>query len=133
MYTGNEEKIGEDILIDNSRTPEDVISVEKAENGVEQLVINIPQEYIDNNVQSIQVWYLDNDDQRYVQNDVFYFVFGINLTPEDKANGYVKFNVSVLSTRDLRVFDESHKVIGKVKNVANSSEIETEQKYEEQQ
>lgn len=133
IYTGDEEKIGEDIFIDNSRTPEDVISVEKAENGVEQLVITIPQEYIDNNVQSIQVWYLDNDDQRYVQNDVFYFVFGINLTPEDKANGYVKFNVSVLSTRDLRVFDESHKIIGKVKNVANSSEIETEQKYEEQQ
>ena len=133
MYTGNEEKIGEDILIDNSRTPEDVISVEKAENGVEQLVITIPPKYINDDVQSIQIWYLDNDDQRYVQNDVFCFVFGINLTPEDKANGYVKFNVSVLSTRDLRVFDESHKVIGKVKNVANSSEIETEQKYEEQQ
>ena len=133
MYTGDEEKIGEDILIDNSRTPEDVISVEKAPNGIEQLVITIPQEYIDNNVQSIQVWYLDNDDQRYVQNDVFYFVFGVNLTDEDKSNGYVKFNVSVLSARDMRVFDENHKIIGKVKNVANSSEIETEQKYEEQQ
>lgn len=138
IYNGNEQKISDDITVDNMRTPQSILKVRNNGHNLEQLIVTIPQEYIDKNVKSIQVWYLDNDDQRYVKNDVFHFVWGINLDydellqqePDSDGNRYVKYNISVLSTRDLRVFDENHIEIGKVKNIANSSDFETEQTYE---
>ena len=54
------------------------------------------------------------------------FVFGVNLTEEDLTKGYVKINISLLSTKDTRVYDEHHNLIGEVENYASN---ESEKQY----
>lgn len=65
--------------------------------------------------QSVQLWYED-------ENGALNFVFGVNVDEKDFEKGKVDIYVSVLTNRDLRVFDELHNVIGEVKNVANITE-----------
>ena len=49
-------------------------------------------------------------------NNILKFVFGVNLTEEDKGKDNIQIYASLISNRDVNVYDENHNVIGKVKN-----------------
>lgn len=85
---------------------------------------------------SISVWY--KDELSYENNTEglittgekgYHFVFGINTgfvtVPSD-----IYINLSLLSKKDRRVFDEGHNLIGYVKNESNSTELVSTQRYE---
>ena len=44
------------------------------------------------------------------------FVFGVNIGEEDWKQGYVRVNVSIVSTKDTRVYDINHNLIGEITN-----------------
>ena len=122
--------ISSDFNVDTSRNPSYILSIQKnTQNGTTMLRTFIPRKYYDDGEKSVQIWYLENN--------VYHFVWGVNIEQDDFVenndgwgNAYINYYISVLSSRDLRVFDGTHKEIGKVKNIANSDEIETEQTYE---
>lgn len=70
---------------------------------------------IDSENKSIQYWFRDEE------SEAFKFVFGVNLTDEDFANGFVKIYISAIKSRDNRVFDENFDVIGKIVNFADNN------------
>lgn len=82
------------------------------DDGAPYLKIDIPKNY--NNIvydpTSVQVWY-------YV-NGSYKFVFGVNLTAEDKENSYVKIYISAISNKDPRVFTRDKQILdGYVQNL----------------
>lgn len=93
-----------------------------SDNGIEYIKVdlaNVPQE-----TKSVQYWYLENGSYK--------FVFGVNINNDDFTKGYVRINVSLLSTRDTRVYDNNHNLIGNVNNyvsINNDKEYGKEQYY----
>lgn len=83
---------------------------------------------VDEDVQSIQYWYFDMNSKSYV------FVIGFNITEEMQKNKKINIYSSLISSKDLRVWDEYNNVIGKIKNIADSNNIQDydEQKVEKQ-
>lgn len=63
--------------------------------------------------ESIQYYFLDNNSLN--------FVFGCNLTQQDWNNGYAIIFISMLSTRDTRIYDENHMIKAKTLNFANDT------------
>lgn len=66
------------------------------------------------NYKSVQFWYYDE------KQECCQFVFGVNFDRNEIANTFVRINVSLLRTKDTRVFDLGHNEIGKVHNYAES-------------
>ena len=86
--------------------------------------------------QSISVWY--KDELKYENNTEgliskgekgYHFVFGINTGFITTIQKYIYINLSLLSLKDRRVFDNGHNLIGYVKNEANSTELVSTQNY----
>ena len=94
---------------------------------------------------SIQYWYLDEAYGAYGSVDeddgngngfrttkdgdgLLHFVFGINLSEDSNAE---KIYISIIKHRNTAVYDDKHKIAGKVKNCANDSSYGT-QTYEEE-
>lgn len=77
------------------------------------------------NVKSIQLWYRD-------EGGALNFVFGVNVDENDFYKRRLDIHVSLITKKDMRVFDELHNEIGQVKNVANSEDYTdlVTQKYE---
>lgn len=50
------------------------------------------------------------------------FVFGVNVYDEDFEKGYIRINLSILSTRDTRVYDQKHNLIGYETNYVDKLE-----------
>ena len=76
---------------------------------------------------SIQLWYKDTNSKPYQENGedvngILNFVFGVNVDEKDFEKGKLDIHISMLTHRDMRVFDNLHNVVGEVKNVANISE-----------
>lgn len=77
---------------------------------------------IDRNTKSIQYWYNNNGELE--------FVFGVNITDEDWRNNYIKIYISLTSSRDTKVYDTNHRLVGETKNYADShSSFGWEQMY----
>lgn len=108
---------------------DEVISKIKDENGRDCLNI-----YIGNaptTAQSLAFYYEDNVDY-YKDSDGLWqadfskaslkFVFGVNISEEDKTNGYIRIYLSTLSSRDERVYDTYHNLIGTIYNYAEDTE-----------
>jgi hypothetical protein len=76
-------------------------------------------------VKSVQLWYRD-------EGGALNFVFGVNVDEEDFNKRRLEIHISLITHKDMRVFDKFHNVIGEVKNVANSEDVDdlTKQKYE---
>lgn len=86
---------------------------------------------------SIQYWYLDNVNVDYTTNDFginenslnfskssYKFVFGVNVTEEDYARGYVRIYISLLSNRETKVYDEYNNHIGYVTNYIEDNSVQ---------
>ena len=67
------------------------------------------------NIKSVQYWYWDTNTSSY------HFVFGVNITDEDKAKKYIKVYISVLTRKDTRVYDKKHNIVGNSLNYAKST------------
>ena len=77
------------------------------------------------NIKSVQYWYWDTNTSSY------HFVFGVNITDEDKAKKYIKVYISVLTKKDTRVYDKKHNVVGNSLNyVKSTKKFGKEQYYE---
>lgn len=97
--------------------------------------------YLNNNasnniiVNSVQYWYKNIVNENFVNEEDnvnhLNFVFGVNLTEEDKQRGYVKVYASLISNRDTRVYDGFHNVIGSVTNYLseNNDKLYGENQY----
>lgn len=98
----------------------DRFAIEKDDLGRDYLkvdLLNIPE-----SISSVQYWYLNNGS--------LHFVFGVNITEKDIQNGYVKIYLSLLSTRDTRVYDENNNLVGEIYNYAD---LNNDKKYGEGQ
>ena len=60
---------------------------------------------------SVQVWFANEN--------AFHFVFGVNLTDEDWAKGYVLVYLSELSRKDKRVYGLNRLPVGEIANYAS--------------
>ena len=77
------------------------------------------------NIKSVQYWYWDTNTSSY------HFVFGVNITDEDKIKKYIKVYISVLTKKDTRVYDKKHNVVGNSLNyVKSTKKFGKEQYYE---
>lgn len=57
--------------------------------------------------QSVQVWYYDEKSESY------HFVFGVNKEP---GNYSMELNISMVSTKNTKVYDENYNLVGNVTN-----------------
>ena len=66
---------------------------------------------------SVQLWYLDNIENG-VEPDIskasYKFVFGVNVTDEEREKNEVKIYISELSTLNKKVYDQNYNLIGNV-------------------
>lgn len=105
--------------ISNSRRVTNFMEVSQDSEGKFYIGIDITN--FDNDIKSIQYWYLDNiiynDDYSIDYSKASYkFVFGVNLTDKEIKQNYVKIYLSLLDNKDTRVYDSSHNVIGTIHN-----------------
>lgn len=92
----------------------------------DKLVVDLNNfEHKKDEVKSVQLWYKD-------EGGALNFVFGVNVDESDFEKGSLEIHISLITHKDMRVFDNMHNVIGEVKNVANSEDVDdlTKQKYE---
>lgn len=92
----------------------------------DKLVVDLYNfEHKKDEVKSVQLWYRD-------EGGALNFVFGVNVDEEDFNKRRLEIHISLITHKDMRVFDKFHNVIGEVKNVANSEDVDdlTKQKYE---
>ena len=64
-------------------------------------------------VKSVQYWYYDDNSKS------LHFVFGVNVDSADFTRGYVKVYLSMISTRNEKVYDYNHNCVGKIYNYAD--------------
>lgn len=105
----------------NNLSVKDVFEV-KVDKLASYIKVKLNQSWRNNNVKSVQYWYLDREDDT-VNNEYsgsYKFVFGVNVTESDYNAGYVKIYISEISSKDKRVFDEYHNEIGRLYNFATN-------------
>lgn len=85
-------------------------------------------------IKSIQVWYKDDFTYQNKTDGLissgekgYHFVFGVNV--DFSTNEYIYINLSLLSLKDKRVYDNARNLIGEVKNEANTTEPVSTQNY----
>ena len=110
--------------------PGDYLKVEY-ENDIPYLSIVLP--VMDKPYQSVQLWYLDN-----IENGVepdfskasYKFVFGVNVSQEEKNNYETRIYISELSTLNKKVYDQNYNLIGNVTDFGeNLSQTYGQQHY----
>lgn len=86
-------------------------------NSEKKITISLPNSMGNlDNYKSIQFWFYDYDEGMY------YFVFGVNMTSEEKQRRNITIYISQISDKDMRVYDEKHNFVGYVKNCANEQD-----------
>lgn len=80
------------------------------------IAVNIPS---DVDCSSIRFWFYNQEEKSYV------FVFGVNLTSEEKTNKYAKIYLSLMQTKDERVYNNTMERIGVIRNCATSDYTDT--------
>lgn len=82
---------------------------------------NKPYIYIDlslvpTDLKSIGYWFKNESSNSYN------FVFGVNITDEDRTNAHVKIYLSLLNNNVLEVYDKNNNLIGRIHNFASDNE-----------
>lgn len=67
--------------------------------------------------------WLSNNSTSFYDENLMKFVFGVNISEQDKANGYVKIYTSLISNRNPNVYDENYNIVGKVHNYADNEDF----------
>lgn len=106
---------------------EDIFSVESFKGAYEEgptedegiqfygkrLSINL--EKVPANAKSLQYWYEDNGSLK--------FVFGVNITEEDREKNKIYVYASLITKRDSKVYDENNIVVGNVLNYLDKNNL----------
>ena len=89
-------------------------------------------------VQSVQLWYKDEYTYKNRTDGLitkgekgYHFVFGVNTGFVTVVQPKLYINLSLLSKKDRRVFDEGHNLVGYIRNEAKSTELISSQNYDE--
>lgn len=88
----------------------DVFKIEQND-GSEYIKIDLTN--IPSGQKSVQYWFYDNGSIK--------FVFGANISAEDKLNGYIKIYLSTLSTKNTKVYDNLNNVVGEIFNYVDQT------------
>lgn len=107
--------------------------------------IRVNLENVPKNTKSVNYWYFDfntayNKDYTNKE-DIIYsytpeqsgyrFVFGVNVTPEDIARGYIDIYITKTTNRDERVFDNVGRQIGVIHNCIDGNGAYTAPTYQQ--
>ena len=103
-----------------SRPLNEIIFV--SENNYPYISINLA--YLPSEANSIQYWFYDTYETNAEgvpinptsHSNSYRFVFGVNVTDADRNVGEIKVYLSLTSTKDNRIYDAMHNVIGKNHN-----------------
>lgn len=87
-------------------TISDIFDVDSSVDEENKITIDLST--IPETAKSVQYWFANNNSIR--------LVFGVNITEQDRQNGFVQVYTSLLVKKDLRVFDDLHNVVGKSLN-----------------
>lgn len=68
-----------------------------------------------NDIKSIQYWYFDEISQSYK------FVFGVNVSEQDREQGYVRLYLSLISSKNEKVYGFTQDVVGTIVNYATDT------------
>lgn len=126
QFSGNIYKITNDELFWQKNDLKEIKNVnfenlfvfDKEENNVPYIKLDLKaiQDSINvDDIGSIQYWFFENGSM--------HFVFGTNVSKQDKENGYIKVYCSILSTRDLRVYNDRHELLGNSLNYVGSDMV----------
>ena len=125
----NNENIKKDIIYEEYELSDMNVSNDKISEKFSIKKDNYNRDYLHIDLQSlpydtksVQYWYLNNGS--------LHFVFGANVTESDLKNGYIKIYLSLLSTKDTRVYDQNNNLIGEIYNYAD---VNNTKKYGEAQ
>ena len=122
---GHERKVysNPNLIISDKLLVPSVFSFETDEKGRPYIKVNLAR--ISKKTKSVQYWFRDDE------SGSFKFVFGVNVTDDDFKRGFVKIYISMVKSRDTRVFNEHYEVIGNVVNFAddNNKKIYGENQY----
>lgn len=123
--TYSKSKMNQDIEymeIENFNNTTDFIALDVLVNEVFSIQnngIQINLSKIPTDAKSVQYWFYDDEAKCY------HFVFGVNLTDEDKVNGQwkntIKIYASLVTSKDKRVFDLNNQPIGEIINYAKDN------------
>ena len=114
--------------IDASLKVTDYFKLKTDENGIRYIEVDLSN--VSSDVKSIQYWYLEREDDTVYNSGTYRFVFGVNITDEDIEKGYVKVNISMLSSISKTVYDINYNIVGKITNYASP---DNKKKYGEDQ
>lgn len=110
-----------------------VLGIDTEKLKIKTSVGNLPVMRI---AKSVQLWYKDelsyeNDTEGLITKGEkgYHFVFGVNLDDFIQSERYIYINISLLSKKDRRVFDEGHNLIGEIRNEAESTTPINQQFY----
>lgn len=108
------------ISTETTHSFEDVFSINDSD--VPYIGVNLA--YLPSTANSVQYWYYDTSEldsngnlmSPLSHSNSYRFVFGINVTDADRNVGEIKVYLSLTSTKDARIYDIMHNVIGKNHN-----------------
>lgn len=100
--------------ITNLRVP-DTFSYVYEENEIPYIKVDLQNSEINEDIKSIQYWFRDEE------SNSFKFVFGVNITDEERNQEFIKIYISAVKSRDERVFNQNYEVVGNVVNFADSN------------
>lgn len=78
--------------------------------GKSEIAIRVILDDIPKSENSVQMWFRDE------VSNMYYFVFGVNISSEDRTRGYIDVYTSILTRKDDRVFSQNGVLVGEVKN-----------------
>lgn len=91
----------------------DVFSFQTDEYRRPYVYVNLSSISVDFVPHSVGYWYWNEESESYV------FVFGVNISDSDYAKGYAKIYLSLLQTKDKRVYNSGMKQVGEIRNCAS--------------
>ena len=112
--TSKWEELGNEIVQGLSVIDKDVnkVFLYTTENDLPCIKVNLTG--LSAETQSIQYWFLEED--------TLNFVFGVNISAEDREKGEILIYVSALSTKDQRVYNDKHEVVGMIYNYVKDND-----------
>ena len=128
------------LIVSNQKNCFRVTAIKKDDAGNIELVLQKDLTLKAERIKSLSYWYLDDfkngyqkdiDNMGYISkfdyeptNCYLHFVFGVNIPGENEIADIRsvprKIYLSLMTKKDLRVFDRYHQVVGKVENEANT-------------
>lgn len=105
----------------------DIIKVLEEERGKTKIRVDLSS--INSNVNSLEMWYCEREDDSQINTGTMHFVFGVNITSEDRTNGYIDIYASMFNKKDTRVFSNTNNNIGEIKNYIDKNDYGDFQKY----